>query len=112
MMIDQWFAKARFDHAAHGGVSCLECHAAADPTTTKNPSRSSSDVMLVGLETCAECHAPEAAKPGTGATFGGAGNSCVECHRYHDPDHSKAAPIDGRTIAEFLLGEPKFALPK
>lgn len=100
-----WFAHATFDHSAHRGVSCKSCHEGAYATAEK-PSRSSADVLIVGKTTCATCHAPEG-RSETGLV-GGAGQSCVECHRYHGGGHGAASlsAADDRSIQDFLNGSP------
>ena len=95
-----WFENARFDHKFHRGVSCVECHDA-------KISHSSKDVMLAGRAKCADCHSVESTSRKTYPT-GGAGNSCVECHKYHGGGHggSKLSAGDGRDIESFLSGSP------
>jgi hypothetical protein len=107
-----WFERARFDHSAHRGVQCDACHSAAAASTK------SSDVLLPGINKCVECHGP--ADERGGETRGGAGDSCTECHRYHNGDH----PLQGigasprgvgldkrRTIDQFLRGIQKRQSP-
>ncbi len=57
----------RFDHAAHRGMDCLQCHAAA------LTSEKTSDSLIPGVQNCLQCHTD--AGPGR--------SSCYECHRYH-----------------------------
>ncbi len=57
----------RFDHAAHRGMTCAECH------TRALTSEKTSDQLIPGVQTCITCH-----------TQNGLGReSCFECHRYH-----------------------------
>jgi predicted CXXCH cytochrome family protein len=79
-----WFERAKFDHAAHRGVACLDCHAGAAE------SQRSTDVLLPGIAVCVKCHAP--LNETDAVATGGARFDCVECHRYHDGDH----PLHGR----------------
>lgn len=70
-----WFTHAKFDHHAHRGVTCIDCHQQAEKSET------SGDLMLPGMMTCAKCHSPS---QGSGPTLtGGARFHCTECHRYH-----------------------------
>ena len=82
-----WFEHACFDHTAHRGVSCRECHAKAYPGDSA--SKTSADVMIPNKALCATCHAPEG-RDVKGRTTGGAGHSCTECHRYHGGDRPHA----------------------
>jgi hypothetical protein len=66
---ERWFPKARFDHDAHRGFSCVGCHQNALKSTE------SSDILLPGIAVCGKCHAPGA---------GYAESRCFECHTYHD----------------------------
>jgi hypothetical protein len=107
-----WFEHANFNHTAHRLLECRACHAGAyafDEKGSPNPyaSADSKDVLLPGIGTCLECHAPR-------AQGGTARHGCVECHRYHDGDHplhgrgsaSRAGPSAGRrTVREFLEGK-------
>jgi hypothetical protein len=65
----QWLPHARFDHDAHTGFSCAGCHANALTSTRET------DILIPGIATCQQCHAP-------GAGF--AESRCFECHTYHD----------------------------
>ena len=58
---------------------------AADGSPNAEASRTKDDVMLPGIGTCVECHAPLSHERG-GARF-----DCAECHRYHNGDR----PLDG-----------------
>ena len=102
---DVWLARSRFDHSAHRGVGCLDCHAKA-PTSVV-----STDILLPGIESCRTCHAP-ASRSATGEMTGGVRHDCAECHKYHNGDH----PLQGRgalaemgseprTLTEFLSGK-------
>lgn len=74
-----WFEHALFNHAAHRALTCQACHAEAESSTT------SAAVLLPGIETCRQCHAP------VSKSAGGARHDCVECHRYHHGDR----PLEG-----------------
>ena len=98
-----WFERARFDHSAHRAVNCNDCHSDAKKST------SNTNVLLPEIGQCIKCHGPAAGRRGTAR--GGAGDSCTECHRFHNGDH----PLQGigassrgvdqpRTIDQFLQG--------
>jgi hypothetical protein len=85
-----WFAHARFDHTAHRAVRCSECHNQAIEST------SSEDVLLPGIASCRECHAPRS------GAMGGIRFDCAECHRYHQED----VPVHGRGARQRAPSEP------
>jgi Cytochrome c7 and related cytochrome c len=111
-----WFTHALFDHGAHRAVSCRECHAGAYPdglTSTgvkvREASSVSEDVLVPGIATCRQCHAP--LRSSGGLTTGGARFDCTECHRYHDGDHplaglgaSRRSALEELDIQRFLSG--------
>jgi len=68
---------ARFDHAAHQGLTCASCHASAAT------SQESADLLLPGIATCQQCHRPEEQA---------AESRCFECHTYHDGSKRQAVP--------------------
>ena len=80
-VLDRWMANARFNHAQHVSMSCLQCHAA-------NRSEKSSDVIMPSKQSCTECHSPK----------GGVRFDCSACHVYHNrpqeapPPALRAAP--------------------
>ena len=118
---DVWFKHAAFDHTAHRGVSCRECHSRSyalkeDGSPSPDASVVATDVLIPAIDNCVRCHAPS---KGQGGWFGssstpisgGASHDCTECHRYHNGDN----PLQGygalaqdadreRTIVEFLGG--------
>jgi hypothetical protein len=65
----RWLPRAKFDHDAHRGFTCVGCHAKA------STSREASDVLVPGIENCKTCHAPGPEH---------AESRCFECHTYHD----------------------------
>jgi hypothetical protein len=69
-----WFPKAHFDHRSHATMECVACHAAVE-------SRSSSDVLLPGIEGCRMCHAGEA------GAHDRLKSGCIACHGYHESPH-------------------------
>jgi hypothetical protein len=105
-----WLRHARFDHAAHRGISCAECHARAYPSldmADSSPGPSDQDiVMIAGKDVCLKCHSPAV----NGDSAPGASFDCVECHRYHDADSSLGGTVKrvisshGLRIDQFLRG--------
>jgi predicted CXXCH cytochrome family protein len=77
---DVWLRHARFDHAAHRFVDCRQCHARAYADHPQ-ASKSHTDVLIAGRETCLSCHSPRT------RDAGGARHDCAECHHYHAADH-------------------------
>ena len=65
----QWLPHARFDHDAHTGFSCANCHQNALASTETE------DILIPGIATCQKCHA---------RGVGYAESRCFECHTYHD----------------------------
>jgi hypothetical protein len=100
-----WYESARFDHAAHRAVDCAACHKDVEK------SKDQSVPLLPSIEQCVDCHAPSTTRGGK--PVGGAGVSCVECHRYHNGDHP-AQGIGARArlgkaqmaVDQFLSGGP------
>jgi hypothetical protein len=68
VMPERWLAQAKFDHAKHAVISCMQCHDAVH-------SKDTADILLPPKETCVTCHSPG----------GGVTDSCAECHTYHKP---------------------------
>src|SRR5262249_4485583 len=105
-----WYTLAKFNHAAHRGVSCKECHDRAYADSS-NPSTSNTDVLIPNMANCVQCHAPASR---WWKASGGVRYDCAECHRYHHLDGTGpwesigAAARDAtekRTILQFLTGE-------
>jgi hypothetical protein len=65
----RWLPRAKFDHSAHTGFTCVSCHEKAISSTE------SSDILIPGIATCQTCHA---------AGPNHAESRCFECHTYHD----------------------------
>ena len=117
-----WFTHASFNHKAHRGVSCRDCHARSyalkedGRTPMEGASTQSADVLIPAIDNCRTCHAPTRSARGWFASApsqpgGGASYNCTECHRYHNGDRvmeGPAAPARDaaleRTFAEFLQG--------
>jgi hypothetical protein len=68
----RWFSHSLFDHNAHRSMLCRECHESAVK------SEDMGDVALPSIETCVRCH------HGADARGPGAGDTCQECHIYHN----------------------------
>jgi hypothetical protein len=92
-----WFTHAAFDHTAHRGVSCRDCHSRAyafeadGKTPVKDASWVGTDYLNPGIDNCVQCHAPAQKSGGwlgmgTSTMTGGASADCTECHRYHNGD--------------------------
>lgn len=101
-----WFAHAKFNHAAHRGTACMQCHPntgaayTADGVTVAVNERE--PIQIEGIMSCQTCHSPQ----------GGFRHGCTDCHTYHNGDH----PLQGRgaaardpahplTVAEFFGGK-------
>ncbi len=114
-----WLAHAKFDHAAHRGVSCAGCHPGTGPGTgpdgTTVARGEKEPVQILGVESCRACHAPAGTPTheslGPVMSGGGVRHACTDCHRYHNGD----APLQGRgaaardpekpqTVRDFLRG--------
>jgi nitrate/TMAO reductase-like tetraheme cytochrome c subunit len=118
-----WFTHASFDHTAHRGVSCRDCHAQTYAIETdgvkrvEHASTLGTDVNLPGIENCRKCHAPAGRAGGwlpwsSSTSTGGVAHNCTECHTYHDGDHALAGvgaaaedATSPRQIEQFLLGK-------
>lgn len=91
-----WFATARFNHAAHRAWSCVACHGEALPPE-KNMTieqlygaSSQKEIMVPDISNCVECHAPVYRRDG--ATAGGIRHGCTDCHKYHNVDRHWVEP--------------------
>jgi hypothetical protein len=106
-----WFTNANFDHSAHRGVSCRECHAKAEESWV------ATDYLNPGIDNCVQCHAPASSGAGwlglgsSKGPTGGVSYDCTECHRYHNGDKalqgygaSAENPTTVRSISKFLSG--------
>jgi hypothetical protein len=65
----RWLDHARFSHASHRPLTCLECHGGI-PSSSRTE-----DVNLPSRDLCLKCHSED-----RGAGFR---SGCVECHVYH-----------------------------
>lgn len=116
-----WFAHAKFDHVAHRGVRCSDCHPGTDAQYRESGDtvwEEREPVRIAGVDSCKQCHAPAGTRidQGGGKSFvgGGVRFECAECHRYHNGDH----PLQGRgarardplaplSVEEFFRGKKK-----
>ena len=91
-----WLPHARFDHAAHRAVQCVECHDGRRLLAAQEdvkPSLDGPKPMINDIDTCRQGHAP-ATKWGAP----GVRHDCAECHRYHGgdrPPHGRGDPARG-----------------
>jgi len=67
-----WFSKARFNHASHRTQRCQSCHAVEH-------SESSADVAIPDKLSCLRCHA------GSSPKYRRIASSCMSCHDFHNP---------------------------
>lgn len=113
---DRWLPRSVFDHGAHEMLSCVSCHVGA-PT-----SQLTADVLIPGIASCRECHAPRAPRSALASLLGAdrpaaAPNSCVTCHIYHDrrpggtPGTLTAPEFLGKRIVRPTPAETGDALP-
>ncbi|CAM2954770.1 cytochrome c3 family protein [Rariglobus hedericola] len=65
---DRWMPHASFNHAKHTTMACVDCH------TSATSSQLTADVIMPTQQSCVACHSPK----------GGAGDSCMTCHNYHN----------------------------
>jgi hypothetical protein len=72
---DRWMVNARFSHARHEAMSCVQCHSA-------DRSERTSDVIMPARQSCTECHGPK----------GGVRSDCSTCHVYHNRPPAGPAP--------------------
>ena len=77
-LTESFLPRARFSHAAHDTevTSCNGCHKAAD-------SKSASDLLIPGIDTCRECHGSAVAGRNDAAQTP---STCIMCHDFHAQD--------------------------
>ncbi len=77
----RFLPQARFDHAKHAASACERCHDARN-------SEAVGQMLIPGIQNCAECHGTEGAALHAQST-------CITCHRFHSsafgPMHSTPA---------------------
>lgn len=71
----RWFTASQFDHRAHRGMKCLDCHADAMTGTQTE------QLMQPQIDTCVKCHRTE---EGNQSVAGTAPSNCITCHQFHD----------------------------
>jgi hypothetical protein len=83
---------AKFDHARHRNVKCLDCHpgtqAAFAPGGKVDGKERVAD-NIRGIASCQSCHSPA----------GGVRHGCTDCHSYHT---GSRVPMEPLGIADFL----------
>lgn len=84
----RWFTASLFDHDAHRGMTCNDCHAAANGSTL------TTDVLLPDAQSCMTCH------QGGPQSKSVASSNCITCHDYHD--RTREGPHAGLTLSEVL----------
>lgn len=89
-----WFSKARFNHASHRTQQCLSCH-------NVEHSDSSADVALPDRNSCLRCHS------GNNPKHKRIASGCMSCHDFHTGHGSrgtlpKNGAVDAADIAELL----------
>jgi predicted CXXCH cytochrome family protein len=77
-----WFSKARFNHASHRTQQCQSCHQVEH-------SESSSDVAIPDRTSCLKCHA------GNSPKHRRITSSCMSCHDFHN---AHAAQSEARRL--------------
>jgi mono/diheme cytochrome c family protein len=98
-LTQRWLPKARFEHAKHAAVDCVQCH----PVTQ---SKTSADVSMPTIAKCRECHVgntPERNK---------ISSNCELCHGFHQHDLPNSGDgLAGATRAAMAAGAtPRTAL--
>jgi hypothetical protein len=84
-LTQRWMPKARFEHAKHAAVDCVDCHAVT-------LSKSSADVSMPEIGKCRECHVgsqPERNK---------IASNCELCHGFHRHEPPVAGHPGGGTV--------------
>jgi hypothetical protein len=86
MIPSRWFQHAEFSHRKHlsSTKGCAECHDVSQ-------SKATADVLLPSIAQCRTCHGASATN-----AAGRTGDSCTQCHSYHDPIHSDLMASGGR----------------
>jgi predicted CXXCH cytochrome family protein len=89
----KWYTKAKFDHDAHRGVACLDCHAGA--LTEIGPDQSAFgipdiDTTINGVS-CIGCHKADTSTFTVGL-IRGAPSNCITCHDFHDRSREPPGP--------------------
>lgn len=88
----KWFTKSKFDHDAHRGTACLDCHQAAVTSSL------TSDILSPDLDTtsttgisCIGCHKADSTSLFSHSTRGAPSN-CITCHDFHDRSREVSGP--------------------
>ncbi len=102
-----WLEHAKFNHAAHRGVTCASCHpGTGGRAITPAQASAPEPVQILGADSCRACHSPEKTKvklsDGTETLGGGIRHACTDCHNYHHGD----LPLQGRGSRTFTPRAP------
>jgi predicted CXXCH cytochrome family protein len=71
----RWFTASQFDHRAHRGMKCTDCHGQATSSSL------TADLMQPQIDTCVKCHRTEERNQTLADT---APSNCITCHQFHD----------------------------
>ena len=82
---DDWFTKARFNHASHRTQQCKSCHDVEN-------SELSSDVAMPDRDSCLRCHAGNERKHKRIAS------SCMSCHDFHNVHAAQGGAVAGSKV--------------
>jgi hypothetical protein len=109
-----WFEHSKFNHKAHRGYSCIECHPNTAPAPLGKATFSADAIYtgpdqkinIEGVESCRKCHTPTFTREND-RQFGGVRSNCTDCHRYHNGDN----PFQGLGAAARDPHPPKMKRP-
>lgn len=82
---DDWFTKARFNHASHRTQQCQSCH------DVENSERSA-DVAMPDRDSCLRCHAGNARK------YKRIASNCMSCHDFHNAHAAQGGAVAGSQV--------------
>lgn len=82
---DDWFSKARFNHASHHTQPCKSCHDVEN-------SQTSADVAMPDRDSCLRCHA------GNERKYKRIASSCMSCHDFHNAHGGQGGVVAGSSV--------------
>lgn len=82
---DDWFTKARFNHASHRTQQCKSCH------DVENSERSA-DVAMPDRDSCLRCHA------GNERKYKRIASTCMSCHDFHNAHAAQGGAVAGAAV--------------
>lgn len=82
---DDWFSKARFNHASHHTQPCKSCHDVEN-------SQTSADVAMPDRDSCLRCHA------GNERKYKRIASSCMSCHDFHNAHGGQGGALAGSSV--------------